>query len=113
MLRLAVLLIVLPAIALADITGRPVVVDGNSLKIGGERIRLHGIDAPESAQTCSRNRKVWQCGQQATQALREKIDGSKVRCEASERDRYVRHLGTCFLGGNNINAWMVRAGWAL
>ncbi len=38
--------------ALADITGPATVIDGDTIKFHGEHIRLHGIDAPESAQTC-------------------------------------------------------------
>ncbi len=39
-----------PVNALADITGKPRVIDGDTLEIAGERIRLHGIDAPETGQ---------------------------------------------------------------
>ena len=45
MLRLAFLLALLPAVALADVTGPARVIDGDTIEIAGERIRLHGIDA--------------------------------------------------------------------
>ena len=49
----AVALALLPAVALAeDITGTASVIDGDTIDIHGTRIRLHGIDAPESRQTC-------------------------------------------------------------
>ena len=48
---LAALLLLVPSVALADITGKPRVIDGDTIEIAGERIRLHGIDAPESKQT--------------------------------------------------------------
>jgi len=38
--------------AFADITGKPRIIDGDTIEVAGERIRLHGIDAPESKQTC-------------------------------------------------------------
>ena len=36
--------------AIADISGPAMVTDGDSLKIDGQRIRIHGIDAPEIKQ---------------------------------------------------------------
>ena len=44
--------------ALADIAGPARVIDGDTIDIAGERIRLHGIDAPESGQTCHRDGKL-------------------------------------------------------
>ncbi len=50
-----------PVNALADITGKPRVIDGDTLEIAGERIRLHGVDAPESEQTCVADGTRWHC----------------------------------------------------
>ena len=52
-----------------DIKGIPRVVDGDTLVISKERIRLHGIDSPETRQTCTKDGKVWNCGRDATAAL--------------------------------------------
>ena len=46
-LTLAGAILAIPAYA-DDITGKPRVIDGDTIEIAGERIRLHGIDAPES-----------------------------------------------------------------
>ena len=54
MLRLALLLTLLPAAALADVAGGASLIDGDTIEVGSERIRLHGIDAPESRQRCRR-----------------------------------------------------------
>ena len=94
------------------ISGRPVVVDGDTLRIGDERIRLHGIDAPEMDQTCG-STDIWHCGKQAREALKDHIAGRSVTCTGDSRDRYGRFIGVCRVGGEDLNAWMVREGWAM
>ena len=54
----------------ADINGIARVIDGDTLAISGARIRLHGIDAPESRQLCQKDGQSYRCGQQATVALK-------------------------------------------
>ena len=67
------LVLVAAGAAGAGISGMASVTDGDTLRIGAERIRLYGIDAPESAQRSSAGGKTWPCGEAATQALRERI----------------------------------------
>ena len=50
-LTIALCLLATPA-ALADVAGVASVIDGDTLEVQGQRIRLHGIDAPESRQLC-------------------------------------------------------------
>src|SRR5215213_9963631 len=51
----------------APIIGFARVVDGDTIEIGGHRIRLEGIDAPETEQTCSDGKGLpWSCGRIAT-----------------------------------------------
>ncbi len=76
----ALALALLPALALADIAGTATVVDGDTIKIRGERIRLHGIDAPESRQICRLDGKPWRCGRDATNALAGMIASRAVAC---------------------------------
>ena len=95
------------------LSGRARVVDGDSLALVGERIRLHGIDAPESAQTCVAGGARWRCGERAARALRERIGGRAVRCEERHVDRYGRIVAVCRAGGEDLNAWMVERGFAL
>lgn len=109
---LFVLLLSGPAAA-QTVTGTASVVDGDTVKIHGESIRLHGIDAPESAQQCHRQGKSWPCGRRAAFALADRIGRRPVRCEGRERDRYGRLVAICYQGTTDLNAWMVRQGWAL
>ena len=110
---LFIVLALLPGLA-ETLTGVASVVDGDTLEIHGERIRLHGIDAPESAQRCHRpDGAPWRCGQKAAFALADRIDRQTVRCQGKERDRYGRLVAVCYHQGKDLNAWMVRRGWAL
>ena len=99
--------------AYADISGRPRVIDGDTIDIAGNRIRLHGIDAPETQQTCQKESREYSCGTQATFALAALIEEHWLRCEEKDLDRYGRVVAVCFAGPYDINAAMVRDGWAL
>ena len=61
--------------ALAEVAGRATVSDGDTLEIRGQRIRLHGIEAPETGQTCLRGGAPWNCG-------RAEITGPRTPCRA-------------------------------
>lgn len=99
--------------AKADVVGLARIVDGDTLEITGTKIRMHGIDAPESKQSCQANGKTYQCGQKATVALTQLISSSSVRCEEKDQDRYGRVVAVCFVGQINLNAALVSQGWAL
>ena len=87
-------------------------IDGDTLEINGQRIRLHGIDAPESRQLCHLDGKPWMCGKDAANALAEKISRRPVTCEELDRDRYKRIVAMCLVAGEDIGEWMVVNGWA-
>lgn len=108
------ILLLAPPPAMADITGKPRVIDGDTIEIAGERIRLHGIDAPEMKQICKNQKgKDIPCGQLAKQALEKLVQGQDVICKGDTRDRYKRLLGVCYVWPFNINEQMVTDGWAL
>ena len=118
MLRIIATFLALSTVAIsspvhADVSGRAAVIDGDTIEVAGDRIRLHGIDAPESAQDCLADGRRWQCGRQATRALRDRIAKQAVACAERDRDRYGRIVAVCRLGGRDLNAWMVSEGWAL
>ena len=68
-------------------TGAARVIDGDTLDVGGVRIRLHGIDAPESEQSCRAGGRRWSCGREATRALAGRIGKRTVGCQERDRDR--------------------------
>ena len=97
-----------------EIYGTPTIIDGDTIKILNNKIRLHGIDAPEKNQQCIKNTKKYNCGTVATTALTKKINKNLVRCEVQKKkDRYNRHIGVCFLMKEDLNKWMVRNGYAV
>lgn len=97
----------------ALISGRATVVDGDTLDIAGQRIRLEGIDAPEAGQTCGGGwLGSWKCGRAATEQLRWLIGGRQVDCQSAGLDKYGRVLGWCSADGRDINVEMVRSGHA-
>ncbi len=77
-LIIAILIAVMPVSALADVTGTARVIDGDTIEVQGQRIRLHGIDAPEGRQLCFDDGEPWLCGTDATNALRDKIGDNPV-----------------------------------
>ena len=103
-----ILTILLPSVAVADITGTTTVIDGDTLEIRGTRIRLHGIDAPESGQLCQRNSKDYRCGQQAAAVADDLIARRSVQCEERDVDRYGRTVAKCFVGSMGLNDELVK-----
>lgn len=97
-----------------EIAGRATVVDGDTLAVNQKRVRLWGIDAPESAQQCADpHGKPWPCGRRAANALDAWLQGRTVRCVQRDVDRYGRSVAECLVHGDSVNAWMVRSGWAV
>jgi len=93
----------------ADLVGTAEVIDGDTLDIGGQRVRLHGIDAFERNQRCGGQA----CGQEASAALRRLADGRTTACEVRDTDRYGRLVAVCHVAGTDINGWMVENGHAV
>jgi len=73
------------------IRGEATVIDGDTIDVGGVRVRLWGIDAPEGAQVCG----GVSCGLAATAGLLRLIGGDTVACTERDRDRYGRIVARC------------------
>jgi len=91
------------------VAGPARVLDGDTVEIAGETIRLLHIDAPETAQTCGAQR----CGVAATAHLAALVAGRQVVCTAEARDVYDRLLAVCHAGGRDLNRAMVADGHAM
>ena len=95
------------------VEGNVKVIDGDTIHIGKNKIRLHGIDAPERNQKCFTSNNEWDCGKESTNSLIGLINSRKVSCIILDQDRYKRDIGECYINNLNINKWMVQNGWAL
>jgi endonuclease YncB( thermonuclease family) len=108
-----------PSLVLAQpatgmITGTASVVDGDTLDIHGTRIRLAGVDAPESAQQCrDREGATYLCGSKAALALDDFIARRPVECSPVSKDRDGRTVARCEVGGTDLAEWLVLQGHAL
>lgn len=112
---LAATLSVTPASA-QTLTGRASVIDGDTIEIQGNRIRLHGIDAPESDQIClDAHSRQYRCGAIASWALDDWLAQSRpTTCREVNRDVYGRIVARCFRAdGASVEQWLVRQGHAL
>lgn len=112
---LVLLAVLLPAEAAGAITGKPAVIDGDTIEIGGRRVELLGIDAPERDQTCEAGGRRWRCGWEAEAALAYFIGNNWVTC-VEARPRQGNGAARCYaggVGGPDIAAWMVARGWAM
>lgn len=91
------------------------VIDGDTLDLSGQRIRLNGVDAPEATQTCDRQGQPYRCGEAATKALANLVQDTLVRCDSTGTDRYRRILARCRTvpGDISLGAWLVRNGYAV
>ena len=95
-------------------TANVTVIDGDSLRDGITDIRLYGIDAPEYRQSCFDGHRVeYACGKQAAKVLRELVGAQQVACSSLDTDRYGRAVSICKVGGLELNAEMVKRGWAV
>ena len=94
--------------------GRASVIDGDTIEIHGERIRIHGVDAPEAGQTCYKaDGTPWRCGQNAALALSDFLGQSTVSCERLDTDRYGRMVAKCRAHRKDVGRWLVSSGWAM
>jgi endonuclease YncB( thermonuclease family) len=105
------------------------VVDGDTLELQPEhcllatfgigclrqRLRLYGVDAFESKQTCRDPRgETWPCGAVATERLRQLVAAPDFSCHVDPEyvDRHAREFAFCLSGGRDVGALLVSEGLA-
>ena len=112
MIRVRIAALLLPLLSLTAYAQQRVkvvgVTDGDTVKVLTKdkrtlKVRLNGIDAPESSQAFGEKSKQW---------LSAQVFGKEVDLYAEGTDRYGRTLGTIKIGGKSVNLASVRAGWA-
>ena len=95
------------------------IIDGDTIKLNGERIRFSGIDSPESVyrkiykQFCYLNEDKIDCANLATLHLKKKIGENSINCEREKnKDFFGRTVAECFVNGESLSKFMVRSGYA-
>lgn len=90
------------------------VIDGDTIAIGNERIRLNGIDAPEMPGHCRKGRAcVPGSGEDSTATLRHALTmGSVIITERFKTDRYGRTVAQVTAGGYDLSCWQLAYGSA-
>lgn len=100
----------------------PYVVDGDTIRCGGQRVRLARIDAPELPGHCARNRHCAPGdGKASRAALNRMIAGQTLICQPvparpdgrSVYDRWGRTVARCRANGRDVGEAMIAGGWAI
>jgi endonuclease YncB( thermonuclease family) len=95
------------------LAGPATAIDGDSLRIAGEEVRLSGLDAPEFDQICGEAKNRRPCGREAHQFLKRLLGRGVLNCDPEGSDRYGRTLARCWLGRDDIGARIVQSGNAI
>jgi hypothetical protein len=91
------------------IAGAAHVLDGATIDIAGERIRLRGIDAAEDGQRCGLpGGGTWDCAGAATARLQALTAGSTTTCDPIDRDRFGRIVAVCRMGDIDVQEVLTR-----
>ena len=105
-----------PTIA-AGLSGTPEVIDGDTIIVAGETVRLFGVDAPEPGQLCAIGARTYDCGAVARTALLDLSAGTPVTCElvtnAGSEGEHEGKPARCFAAGYDLSEGMAYTGWAL
>ena len=109
------LVVLLQAADAADPAPEVRVIDGDTIEVGEDTVRLWGVDSAELYQWCrDENDQTYPCGHEAAEHLRKLLVADPlVACREVDVDRYGRVVAVCLVGGTDLAAAMVGAGHAL
>jgi endonuclease YncB( thermonuclease family) len=97
-----------------ELAGQASVIDGDTLEIHGTRVRLWGIDAPETTQLCrGADSNLYRCGAKAANELDAFVARRPLSCKPISQDQYGRTVATCSVDGVDLGEWLVYNGLAL
>lgn len=90
------------------------VVDGETLRLQGQVVRLDGLQAPSRGETCADTAgQGFDCGVAAADRLAHLVANHALVCELHGQDVFRRPLAICEANGKILNAMLVSSGWAL
>ena len=103
-----------PSHASESVSGRPRILSGDTLVVGGRIIGLYGVAAPSLKQTCLNAKgQNYACGASSAQALAAHLKDATVTCQIRETDSYGRALSVCHRDKEDLSAWMAEKGFAM
>ena len=109
---LILLLTLISAPIFAAPNGTVRVIDADTIDVGGTRVRLFGIDAPEMGQPCRADGREWDCGAWTRDAVRNRFEGTYASCDQRDIDRYARVVAQCTVDGQDMGQLIVYSGLA-
>ena len=96
------------------VSGIAKILDGDTITINSNKIRLLDIDAPEWNQTCTNSHnQQYHCGIISKNKLKELTKNKIIKCIIFGYDYYNRLLGRCYHHSLDLNKAMVVTGWAI
>ena len=94
-------------------SGKAFIIDGDTLKIDGTKIRLVAVDAPEISQKCKTHGHIENCGEIVKLRLVQVTSNEDIVCYSHGKDYFGRVLAECYVNDININKWLLREGLAV
>ncbi len=115
-LSFVIITLLLPLTAWAEeLTGPATVIDGRTLEIQGQQVRLFGLDVPDRDQPCysPKERIPNRCGVTAVEKIKRMVREQTLRCEGDQRDEEGRLIAICYSDRVEVNEQMVLLGLAI